>query len=203
MTAISIIEDHQDLWILLLIVSNLVFLALMLVVMRQWALLRKSVFILKKGADGKNMVELVANHIEEVKDNSRQVQDLSRKYDYVLDVLAGAVQRVAVIRFDAFEDMGGKLSYAVAMLDDERNGVIYTSIYGRNENRVYAKAVADGRSAHTLSREEEEALRRALRIKPEIERARPKEDKRIFDVTVEEDLEEFVSTQEEDGTWTI
>jgi Protein of unknown function (DUF4446) len=171
--------------------------------MRQWALLRKSIFILKKGTDGESMVELVAEHIEEVRDNSRQVQDLSHKYDYVLDVLAGTVQRVAVVRFDAFEDMGGKLSYAVAMLDDERNGVIYTSIYGRNENRVYAKAVAGGRSAHTMSREEEEALRRALRLKPEIARARPGDGRRIFDVTVEEDLEEFVSKQEEDGTWTI
>jgi hypothetical protein len=200
--AISIIEDNVGLIVLLLIISNLVFLGLVLVLMRQWALLRKSVFILKKGADGSSMVELVADHIEEVGENSRQVQDLSRKYDYVLDVLAGTVQRVAVVRFDAFDDMGGKLSYAVAMLDDERNGVIFTSIYGRNENRVYAKAVAGGRSAHTLSREEEEALRRALRIKPEIERARPAE-KRVFDVTVEEDLEEFVSKQEEDGTWTI
>lgn len=201
--AFSLIDDHVGLFILLLIASILVLLALVLILMRQWALLRKSIFILKKGADGDSMVELVAEHIEEVRDNSRRVQDLSHKYDYVLDVLAGTVQRVAVVRFDAFEDMGGKLSYAVAMLDDERNGVIYTSIYGRNENRVYAKAVAGGRSAHTMSREEEEALRRALRLKPEIVRARPGDGRRIFDVTVEEDLEEFVSKQEEDGTWTI
>jgi hypothetical protein len=201
--AIALIDDHLGLLVTLLIVAEVVLLALVLVLMRQWALLRKSIFILKKGTDGQNMVEQVAEHIEEVRDNSDRVDDLSRKYDYVLDVLAGTVQRVAVVRFDAFEDMGGKLSYAVAMLDDERNGVIYTSIYGRNENRTYAKAVAGGRSAHTLSKEEDEALRRALRMKPEIVRPRPSEGRRVFDVTVEEDLEEYASQREEDGTWTI
>lgn len=201
--AIPLIDEHVGTFVLLLIVADLVLLALLLILMRQWALLRKSIFILKKGTDGQNMVELVAEHVEEVRDNSERVNELSRKHDYVLDVLAGTVQRVAVVRFDAFEDMGGKLSYAVAMLDDERNGVIFTSIYGRNENRTYAKAVASGRSAHTLSKEEEEALRRALRMKPEIARPRAGEGRRVFDVTVEEDLEEFASRQEEDGTWTI
>ena len=63
--------------------------------------------------------------------------------------------------------------------------------------------MAGGRSAHTMSREEEEALRRALRLKPEIEARAAGDGRRIFDVTVEEDLEEFASKQEEDGTWTI
>lgn len=202
-SAVALIDDHLGTLVALLIIAVAVLLALVLVLMRQWSLLRRSVFILKKGADGKNVVELVAEHVEEVRDNTDRVNELSRKHDYVLDVLAGAVQRVAVVRFDAFEDMGGKLSYAVALLDDERNGVIFTSIYGRSENRTYAKAVAGGRSAHTLSREEDEALRRALRSKPEIARPRTREERRIFDVTVEEDLEEYASQRQEDGTWTI
>jgi hypothetical protein len=201
--AVALVEDHAGTFILLLIAAVAVLFAMVLMLMRQWSLLRRNIHILKKGADGQSMVDLVAEHIEEVRENTRQMHDLSRKHDYVLDVLAGTMQRVAVVRFDAFEDMGGKLSYAVALLDDERNGVILTSIYGRSECRTYAKAVKNGHSSHTLSREEDEALRRAVRAKPPIVRSRPGEGRKVFDVTQEEDLEEFVSQQEEDGTWTI
>ncbi len=171
--SVSLIEDHVGVFVLLLIAADVALFLLVLMLMRQWSLLRRSIHILKKGAEGQSMVDLVAEHLEEVRENTRQMHELSRKHDYVLDVLAGAVQRVAVVRFDAFEDMGGKLSYAVALLDDERNGVILTSIYGRSECRTYAKAVRNGHSSHTLSREEEEALRRAVRAKPPIARSRP------------------------------
>lgn len=73
-----------------------------------------------------------------------------------------AVQRVGLVRFDAFEDMGGQLSFAVALLDAAGDGVVLSSINGRSETRVYAKQVERGSSRHNLSGEEEEAIRRAL-----------------------------------------
>ena len=77
-------------------------------------------------------------------------------------VVALAVQRVGIVRFDAFEDLGGMLSFAVAMLDKEGSGVVLSSINGRNETRIYAKPVEHGGSRINLSGEEEEAIRRAL-----------------------------------------
>ena len=78
------------------------------------------------------------------------------------DAVARAVQRVGIVRFDAFEDLGGMLSFAVAMLDKEGSGVVLSSINGRNETRIYAKPVEHGGSRINLSGEEEEAIRRAL-----------------------------------------
>ena len=78
------------------------------------------------------------------------------------DAVARALQRVGVVRFDAFEDLGGMLSFAVAMLDQEGSGVVLSSINGRNETRIYAKPVEHGGSRINLSGEEEEAIRRAL-----------------------------------------
>ncbi|TML75395.1 MAG: DUF4446 family protein [Actinobacteria bacterium] len=78
------------------------------------------------------------------------------------DAVALAVQRVGIVRFDAFEDLGGMLSFAVAMLDKEGSGVVLSSINGRNETRIYAKPVEHGGSRINLSGEEEEAIRRAL-----------------------------------------
>ncbi len=78
------------------------------------------------------------------------------------DVMAHAVQRVGMVRFDAFEDMGGKMSFAAALLDGEGNGLVLSSIAGRTDSRVYAKPVERGASRYNLSGEEEEAIRRAL-----------------------------------------
>lgn len=78
------------------------------------------------------------------------------------DAVARAVQLVGIVRFDAFEDLGGMLSFAVAMLDREGSGVVLSSINGRNETRIYAKPIERGGSRINLSGEEEEAIRRAL-----------------------------------------
>jgi Protein of unknown function (DUF4446) len=76
--------------------------------------------------------------------------------------IEGSVRNVALLRYDAFEDVGGRLSFSCALLDDQGNGVVLTSINGRQETRVYAKQVTLGTSSHNLSLEEEEAIRRAL-----------------------------------------
>jgi Protein of unknown function (DUF4446) len=76
--------------------------------------------------------------------------------------IEGSVRNVALLRYDAFEDVGGRLSFSCALLDDQGNGVVLTSINGRQETRVYAKPVTQGTSSHNLSLEEDEAIRRAL-----------------------------------------
>ncbi|MDP9226527.1 MAG: DUF4446 family protein [Actinomycetota bacterium] len=69
-----------------------------------------------------------------------------------------AVQRFGLVRYNAFEDMGGRLSFSAALLDDYGDGVIISSINGRTETRTYAKLVRGLASDHNLSQEEREAL---------------------------------------------
>lgn len=76
--------------------------------------------------------------------------------------MLSAVQRIGLVRFDAFEDMGGQLSFALALLDADGTGAVLSSINGRRETRVYAKAIEHGESVLTLSDEEREAVRRAM-----------------------------------------
>ena len=74
---------------------------------------------------------------------------------------AQALRHVAVIRYDAFTDTGGQLSWSMALLDDSGSGVVVTSIQGRNESRTYAKNVAGWASETQLSPEEEDAISNA------------------------------------------
>ena len=89
-------------------------------------------------------------------DNRQQVQ------------IEGSVRRVGVLRYDAFEDVGGRLSFSCALLDEHGTGVVLTSINGRQETRVYAKPVTQGQSTYNLSREEEEAIRQALQTEAQV-----------------------------------
>ena len=73
----------------------------------------------------------------------------------------GALRHLAVVRYDAFEEMGGRLSWSLALLDDGGDGVVLTSIRGRNEARTYAKSVTAWRSDQELSPEETEAITHA------------------------------------------
>ncbi len=69
-----------------------------------------------------------------------------------------ALRHVAVVRYDAFADMGGRLSFSAALLDDQGDGLVLSSINGRSETRTYAKALVGLQSEHTLSPEEHEAI---------------------------------------------
>jgi len=73
----------------------------------------------------------------------------------------GALRHLAVVRYDAFGDMGGHLSWSLALLDDGGDGVVLTSIHGRSEARTYAKSIVGWTCQQQLSPEEDEAVAHA------------------------------------------
>ena len=72
--------------------------------------------------------------------------------------LEQALRHVAVVRYDAFGDMGGRLSFSAAVIDDRGDGFVFSSIHARGESRTYAKGVVGGSSDATLTPEEQQAL---------------------------------------------
>ena len=76
---------------------------------------------------------------------------------------SGALRHLGIVRYDAFNDVGGRLSWSVALLDDRGDGVVLTAIHGRSEARSYAKSIAGWRCEQPLSPEEEDAVSSAKR----------------------------------------
>jgi hypothetical protein len=74
-----------------------------------------------------------------------------------------ALRHIGVVRYDAFQDMGGRMSFSAALYDDNGDGIVISSINGRTETRTYAKSLIDLRSDHTLSPEEQQAIEAARR----------------------------------------
>jgi hypothetical protein len=100
--------------------------------------------------------------LDDAEDVVRKLADVSKRVEDLEVVARLAVQHVGLVRFDAFEDMGGHLSFAAALLDADGGGFVLTSINGRQETRIYAKPIDRGASQYHLSDEEQEAIRRAI-----------------------------------------
>ena len=135
--------------------------------------LRRSYAVLQGDGNTGSFVEAVERHSVKVAALSDQVagidkglisfrQETATKFTEVDADIAQSVSRVAVVRFDAFEKLGGRLSFAAALLDDHGDGLVLSSIHGRSETRVYAKGVRAGQSDHPLTPEERQAIGRAL-----------------------------------------
>jgi uncharacterized protein YlxW (UPF0749 family) len=134
-------------------VSLLVALAAML---RAGAVHRQLVAL---GTDGDHdVVSLLAREHERVTRLGGEVETLSTRIDEVGGHVAAGLRRVAVVRYDAFGDMGGRLSFSAALVDDAGDGLVLSSIHARGESRTYAKSVVGGASEIALSPEERQAL---------------------------------------------
>jgi uncharacterized protein DUF4446 len=77
----------------------------------------------------------------------------------------GALRRVALVRYDAFADLSGRMSFSLALLDAAADGVVLSAIAGRTDTRVYAKGIVGGKGEHDLSPEERQAVKSAMHEK--------------------------------------
>lgn len=161
--------------ILVIVALSLAVLALLVTLLLALRLrkLRRSYAVLQGDGDHGSFVDAVQRHVARVDGLNESVTSLEKsliafksdtatKFSEVDADIAQSVSRVAVVRFDAFEQLGGRLSFAAALLDDHGDGIVLSSIHGRSETRVYAKGVRAGQSDHPLTPEERQAIGRAL-----------------------------------------
>lgn len=139
-----------------------VLLVLVLVQARRLGRLRRRIDGLARGTDGASLEGVLGDHFRKVLDVGREVDELSARSAILEANIRRALQRIGLVRFNPFEDTGGNQSFAVALLDSHGDGFVLSSLHTRTGTRVYAKALANGRSEAALSGEEAEALRLAL-----------------------------------------
>lgn len=111
-----------------------------------------------QGTDGGNLESILFQHIDTVKTATAKVDVLEQETKRLDSRLRNCIQKLGVVRFNAFEDTGSDLSFAVAILDSNDNGVVFSSIYSRSESRIYAKPVTGGQSTYFLTAEEKQAI---------------------------------------------
>ena len=102
--------------------------------------------------------EVLTQTLTDLRAAEANITALEKSRDELRLRLKNCVQNLRVLRYNAFDNTGSDLSYSIALTDEENNGVVISSIYGREENRCYAKPVTAGKSHYVLSKEEEEVL---------------------------------------------
>jgi Protein of unknown function (DUF4446) len=115
------------------------------------------------GNGGKDLVEFAVSLQGRIDGLHRTVDEVAAALSRLERRIDSTVSRVAVVRYDAYENTGGHQSASVALLDKSRSGVVLSAIQGRDYARIYIKELEEGRTAVSLSPEEQEAVDRAMK----------------------------------------
>ncbi|MGQ0463942.1 MAG: DUF4446 family protein [Sporichthyaceae bacterium] len=125
--------------------------------------LRRDCQLLQGGAERSSFIVAAARTASELERLRIDVGGLHHEFENFRGAIDESIRRVAVHRYDAFGEMGGRLSWSVALLDETGDGVVLTALVGRTDTRCYAKAMRAGAPEARLSPEEQQVVSAALR----------------------------------------
>jgi len=114
-----------------------------------------------KGSDGHTLESTILNRFKDIDILKEESKYTSEKLNIACETLITAYQKIGIVKYDAFKEMGGKLSFSLCLLDDENNGFILTSMHTREGCYTYVKEIIKGESFVVLAAEERRALEEA------------------------------------------
>lgn len=144
-----------------LIIIVFILAVLLIVTMVKINNLNKKYMVFMKGADGKDLESSIFSRFKDIDKMKADIEYMSGKLNIACETLLTSYQKMSIIKYDAFKEMGGKLSFSLAMLDDKNNGYILTSVHTRDGCYTYVKEIIKGESFVVLADEERKALEEA------------------------------------------
>ena len=130
--------------------------------------LKKNYKIFMKGKDAKSLEEVLIRRLDQVdslilsnKQNEKDIQNIFAK-KAIHTTVSILFQKVGLVKYDAFQEMGGKLSFSVALLNEKNDGFVLNAVHSREGCYTYIKEIVDGNSIIVLAEEEQEALKMAM-----------------------------------------
>ena len=149
----------------LIIVAALIvvlFIAFIVTIIKMHVLNKRYKNFMRKIGDGKNIEEDLENYMYRVERVEKQNADISNHLNNLDKDVSKCIQKVGIVRYNAFKDTGSDLSFALALLDENNNGIVLNGIYSREMSNIYAKPVEKGVSSYTISEEEKQAIEKAI-----------------------------------------
>lgn len=114
------------------------------------------------GRNAKSLEQSMIKLFEDVNKLKLYANKHEKRIKVLYDKVRGCYQKSSIIKYDAFSEMGGELSFVIAMLDEEDNGCIINSVHSSNSCYIYTKEIKNGQSFIDLGKEEREALEKAV-----------------------------------------
>ena len=154
--------------IVLLLIIMVIMFVILLAMIHQMNVISRKYIAFMQGRNGEALEKMIHARIKDIDQLKQVSRKLINEQRSMQAVLNGCISKYALIKYDAFEEMAGKLSYAVALLDSEENGIVLNSIHSREGCFTYAKEIVRGESYIPLSEEEKKALEQAKTTEEEI-----------------------------------
>lgn len=153
----------SDVCILVLVILVLVLVMLYIISVTNLKKLRKNYSnFMKKLGNGNNIEEILKEYIKRVETVEAKNNEIISYCKSLDDNIKICVQKIGVVRYNAFKDTGSDLSFTLALLDDKNDGIVLNGIYARDSSNIFAKPIEKGESKYVLSNEEKEAIDRAI-----------------------------------------
>ena len=115
--------------------------------------------------NGSNLDEMLRVYLNDVIEIKRDNAEIKAYYTQLDNNIDSCIQKIGLVRYNAFKDVGSDLSFAIALLDRNDNGVVFNGLYGSESSNIFAKPIKEGTSKYQLSEEEKEALEIAAQSK--------------------------------------
>lgn len=148
--------------IVLSVIVILLIIGLVVVIIKFNKISRKYTEFMKKLGNGKDIEEDLENYMYRVERVEKQNAEIINYIKNIDNDLNKCIQKIGIVRYNAFQDTGSDLSFALALLDEKNNGVVLNGIYSREMSNIYAKPVENGKSKYTISEEEGLAIEKAI-----------------------------------------
>ena len=120
-------------------------------------------FMVKLG-NGKNLEEDLETYMYRVNKVEKQNAEIINQVELIDKDLRKCIQKIGIVRYNAFKDVGSDLSFALALLDEQNNGIVLNGIYSRDMSNIYAKPIENGKSNYVVSEEEAQAIQKAMGV---------------------------------------
>ena len=124
--------------------------------------LKKKYDFFMQGDNGASLERKLSVEVSEIRDAAKGLESLLTEQAAIRNTQSNTIQKIGFIKYNAFENIGNDLSFALTLLDGNNNGICISSIYGRNESRIFSKPIVKGKSLVSFSQEELESLNEAL-----------------------------------------
>lgn len=150
---------NQDGVIIPLITINAI-LGILVIINMIYTIMMKKKYLdfMKKLGNGRDLDEMLKKYLDDVREIKRDNAEIKAYYTKLDNDIDTCIQKIGLVRYNAFKDVGSDLSFAIALLDRNDNGVILNGLYGSESSNIYAKPVKSGISKYQLSEEEKTAL---------------------------------------------
>lgn len=156
------ILENNNITMMLLICVVLLFLGFIVMIIKLTNINKKYKTFINKLGNGKNIEEDLENYMYRVERVEKQNAEILNQINITQKNMGNCLQKVGIVRYSAFKDTGSDLSFAVALLDENNDGVVFNGIYSREMSNIYAKPIKKGKSTYTISEEEQEAIEKAM-----------------------------------------